>query len=219
MDRYIKYLSNQFKEANGLKRDNLDFVDNQSELFNWLIEREKIIHRYIKFLDDLGLEKIKEKDTFEVNKGFYDSIGKDFNTSIITSFSSEFPSDRIINGDFIVFSNIPIINSNNKVCSLINNNNNKFTFMTQNPYNIENIYGWDKLANSNNYDIVLGMYGLLQDKDKENKIKLLKKFKEKLLVDYMFEYLENGNEYYSVISTGDCVKKRLLKEQDIDFNE
>lgn len=220
MECYIEALCKQFKSAKGYTYGDLSSKYFNDEFLWWLLSRQKLISEYIKFLEKLELDKIKTNNTLEIGKGVYDSVGKYFNTKIITPYAFDFyKSCNIISGEFFVFNGLPVIN--NGLIRIINScNTDKITFMTQNPYINENIYGWDSLANSNKYDLVLGVYGENDDKDKASKIKLLREFKNKLLVDNKEEYMENNDLYYYVISTGNEVDKLLeINDKDLAKDE
>lgn len=214
MKRYIEALCKQFKSANGYTYGDLSTKSFNDEFLWWLLSRQKLISEYVKFLEAIELDKIKTNNTVEIGKGVYDSIGKGFDTKIITPYAFDFSKRcNVINGEFFVFNGLPVVN-NGTIRIIDSANKDKITFMTQNPYINENIHGWDSLANSNNYDLVLGVYGENDDRDKASKIKSLKEFKDKLLVDNRGEYIENNDLYCYVISTGSDFKKLLENDYE-----
>ena len=74
--------------------------------------------------------------------------------------------------------------------------------MTQNPYSPELIRGWGRLHVSGNVDIIVGAYGRISDKDKEQKLLML----EKLIRDMNFselkkDYTELEDYYFAAVGS------------------
>ena len=83
--------------------------------------------------------------------------------------------------------------------------------MTQNPYIRQNIINWERLHNSGNSRIILGMYGNTFDKDRVDKLNELRRFKNKLIEGtYKEEQAIYGDTYCYVIASDENVK-RLVK--------
>ena len=75
-------------------------------------------------------------------------------------------------------------------------------YMTQNPYSPELIRGWGRLHASGNVDIIVGAYGRISDKDKEQKLLML----EKLIRDMNFselkkDYTELEDYYFAAVGS------------------
>ena len=170
-DMYIKFLISQFKSATGTKN-----IDVKSETFisdfrNWIKSRQDISQNYLSMLDYMGLQKIIEPTTAEVEKGKLDTIVKPFDTTIITPYSEGLivpDKSRIITSEFIVHNGMPVlykVNGMNITEAKPISSDSTLTFMTQNPYMEANIKNWEQLHNSGESDIIVGVYGSIYDKD------------------------------------------------------
>ena len=63
------------------------------------------------------------------------------------------------------------------------------------------------LHNSCNYDVIAGVFGSNDDKNKSKKINELKRLRDSLYGEYAFEIEKKDGVYYGVIGT----KKRIRK--------
>lgn len=190
VEKYLLELKRQFILAKGL---DIKYND-ESEFFdyfrNWLLEMKIIGKKYTKYLDYLGL-KYKDENTVEVGKTCFDSVVMPFNTKIISPIESlwaEEYQERVFSEDILV---------NSKTLSFS-------TYMTQNP-TLGNVPGQSCISNwnqvKNNKDIIVGMYGSIDDKDVINKINELQELKDKIYRDCTFNYTTDDNSYYCVLET------------------
>ena len=204
-NRYIDNLTNQYREATGEL-----FVDFGSEQFvkefnGWLRERKEKGETYLEFLKYMGFYGFDDEQCAETDKGYYDTVVEDCSTTIITPFSevmeNRMPGRKIVKGYMSVLDELPVFFSNGIRRDVISNNDIN-RYMTQNPYSPELIRGWGRLHASGNVDIIVGAYGRISDKDKEQKLLML----EKLIRDMNFselkkDYTELEDYYFAAVGS------------------
>ena len=216
MEQYVKNLTEQFCLATESKCIDLTSDSFINEITLWIKNRQDIAKKYTDFLDYMGFD-FYDADCAEVGKGAFDSIVKPFETTIITPVLSTFKKinlERIIEGKMKVYETIPFL-----ICRV--NNENEFTqissdgihtFMTQNPYSKWSISKWENLHNSGLNNIILGIFGSIQDKDIDDKIKMLKSLRDKLNDEYKEDYSTLGDNYFYAFGS-DRIIKRMVKER------
>ena len=206
----MREVMEQYLLTMGIKNVNELSDEFLSEFYEWIIEYKKIGDEYLEFLNYLDFN-YEDSRCVEFGKGKFDSLVIPFKTKIITKDKSikGVNQDRIINGSLKVCYSEPLLIEDNKVDILSNKVFDIHTFITQNPTSVNKILGLEDLHNSGFYNIILGIYGNNNDKNKNDKINLLKKIKERLNdLDYKDEYASfNGNYYYAIGS----LRKRLYK--------
>jgi len=214
MEQYVKKITEQFCLATGSK-----CIDPTSDAFIneitlWIKNRQDIAKKYTDFLDYMGFDFFGA-DCAEVGKGGYDSIVKPFETTIITPVLSTFKKinpERIIDGKMKVYGIVPFlirhINNENEFTQI--SSDGIHTFITQNPYSKWSISKWENLHNSGLNNIILGIYGSIQDKDIEEKVKMLKLLRDKLDDEYKEDYSTLGDNYFYAIGS-DRMIKRMVK--------
>lgn len=212
MEKYLSLLIEQFKQANGVKNVDVNSQTFISEFSEWIRSRQIISDNYLGLLEYMELSGIIDPDTAEIGKGQYDSIVKSFNTTIITPHTKGLETlekERIINADLVVMGDTPVLfgaNQNGKPVSTSSN----LTFMTQNPYTPIELRNWEQLHNSGNYDIIVGVYGSVYDKDIREKIKQLETLRDRLCDSFEEEHTEIDDTYCYAIASERMVK-RLFK--------
>ena len=213
LDREAQYMENlilQFSQTIGINQTDFNSGNFDEEFNFWLLERQRISEQYKQLLDDKNIDYINP-NTAEISKGKHDSIVLSNGiTKMITNYITEIPRDennRIIKSDF------QIIRSKPKIRNPKNNPNfNRLNhFMIQNPYGKDQITNWDKLHNYGQYQITLGLYGKITDKDIESKIKMLKSIKNKLKDNYQEEFETKQGNYFYILSTNQPKKKIKTK--------
>ena len=194
-------LISQYCDAYGYDYDvfnNKNFKDYN----NWLEERKKIGYKYLNYLYDIRKDVI-ERTTTEVGKTDLDCITKLFDTILISPYEYEdindytriIPASMFVNDDDIKLY-LPVKDQP----TLFTLPRNLKLVMTQNPYTADSILNWDELHNSNNYDIAVGIYGSIYDKDIKNKLEILKSLKEKIILwDYKYSIDTDNDNYYGVL--------------------
>ncbi|MBQ3468435.1 MAG: hypothetical protein IJH18_00030 [Bacilli bacterium] len=186
MKRYLHSLRDQFVEATGVKN-----VDPTSSLFisefsDWIEKRQRIGSNYLELLRHMRdeIEPVNSAKTLEIGKGKYDSIVKRLRTTIVTPYTEgleHLNEDRVIKGDIALFGDRPVLIKHLSVrdseAILLPRDT---VLMTQNPYSPACIMNWTNIHNSGNNDIIVGIYGSINDKDRGAKAKQLEAFIERL---------------------------------------
>ena len=203
----MNHLFEQFKQAQGY---NVIEDDNEivSEFIDWISIQNEQGQKYSCFLKELGLVFDKE-ECAEVGKGKYDSIAKNYDTTIITTDEDIKPKGIFINTGFKVYNGTPTIISqvtSKKVVFGSINTNIINTFMTQNPYKDSLLDNWNELPN-NDTNIIVGIYGSKKDKNLKDKIAFLKKFKNCLNKNFIYEKTFFDDTYCEVVATKQNVKR------------
>ena len=204
-------LIEQFNEINGKKILKIEDLKNEqikNEFMLWLKERLEYGYRYIDFLYEIN-DKITESLTAEVDKTRYDSLVSGFDTTIISPYFEDFNS-RIMPARFVVYNGEPILHLDQKGSpngmSLVKPGID--TFITHNPYSPYSIKNWEELHNSGNYDIAVGVYGDIHDKNIKRNLEILKQLRDKITsFDIKIDYNTSGNIYYAAV-----VSDRKIKE-------
>lgn len=201
LDNYTEKLLQQFQNAYGIQLSCIyDLITPTllNTFDRWLIEREQQGIEYTLLLDKLGLN-FDSFDCIEFGKGQCDSVVKNFNTRIFTPYTEglEYLNKRVVKIDRYYADEIGIfttvINGHYYVVS-------GQTVMTQNVYQKNELKDWDSLHHISN-DIIVGAYGSVYDRDKEEKINELKKLRDKLDRKHIEEYNVNRDKYYYVVAS------------------
>ncbi len=216
MEKYLKNLVEQFKQATGTKNVDTNSQAFISEFESWIKQRQLDGNEYLGLLDYMELSKFSDPMTAEIGKGQFDTLVKDFDTTIITPYSKGIivpDSSRIITSDFRVYEGTPVLmRQTEKGTTQVDpiTSTSALTFMTQNPYTPEQIANWEQLHNGRESDIIVGIYGSVYDKDTESKIKQIENLRDRLDESYKEEYAVVGDTYCYAIASERMVK-RLVK--------
>lgn len=216
-DMYLENIIRQFRQATKFS-GNINSEIGLDTLSEWIFQRQNAGIDYLFLLHDLGLN-YSNNDTCEVGKGLYDSITTGLSTKIITQYPESIKVDesRILVGNLEVFESTPILIRENASNIKIIPNSLVNTYMMNNPYVEGNIRSWEDLHNSSQNDIIVGVYGKTSDKDKEDKLKLIKDLRDKLYDEYIDSYETNNDNYYYVVGSKRYPhEKRLVKTKVID---
>ena len=197
---YLNYLLEQFKNATGYKKVDLNSDIFKAEFNSWLFTRTNISEDYIKVLDYMELG-YHYPMTAELGKGCLDSVvSHNGTTTIITPYTYGLDKKT---GNKIIRGSINCVRNRTNHESLKEDKRTETidSFMTQNPYTLDDFYTLEMMHNTQMYDIIAGVYGKSQDKDKEEKLKVLKAFKDNLYGDFEEEYIRFNDNYCYVIAT------------------
>lgn len=192
--KYIDNLVEQFIKAEGITKYDLDSKEFLREFSEWLKERQMMGKIFTSLLDEMEI-KYNSFNTAEVGKTSFDSICKDYSTTIITPYVYGFERrNNLFETPFYVdmFGN-PIIHRHNNI-EMIN------TYMTYNPYEAQNVHNWDKMHNEGK-NIIVGIFGSENDKDIIKKSILLDAFIELLDEDIITESTIIDGAYCKVIAS------------------
>jgi len=206
---YLISLEIQFMQATRAKNIDINSESFRKELVTWLKERKNIGDLYRNLLAFMDLSQVSGPDTAEIGKGKYDSIVKPYDdTILITPYAKGLETiakARLITANFKVQGYTPLLITPSGLIDFLPSFG--LTFMTQNPYTPANIENWDNIHNIGDYNIIVGMYGSIYDKDKEAKIKELEAFRDQLDESINQEYCELDGSYCYVIAS----RRKVLK--------
>lgn len=195
IEEYFKLLFEQFcsaREFHGItKESKLEFRD-------WLNHYKIILKYYLQYLEYLD-DDVYEKAILEVNKGPYDSACLLLDNAIPVSpyFDNEF--------QHLVFvgENPQILTKEKRLITPDTD-----IFMTHNPYNLtRDLTHWDSIHNEGAYDILVGMFGLLTDKDRLVKLQALDELRQMLANNVSFDYDTFNENYFAVLKSNRYVRK------------
>ena len=82
-------------------------------------------------------------------------------------------------------------------------------FITHNPYSYQDVSSWHKIHNSGMYDISIGMYGNIYDRDRKSKIELLSKLADKMDLPIIIHSRE------AVMDTIQILKENIPKRKGV----
>lgn len=197
MEEYAKKLIEQFMRARGIKHPDFNSMEFVNDFHNWLHSYKNQIGFYMTILDCKNDELTYGNNTVEIGKGKLDTVANGTNAQVITKYVDGIESNgSIIKGEFSArgFGNGPVVLTNGRLNPI---DSNITRFVTHNPYSTSDIRNWEKLYYSGK-DISIGVFGNLDDKDIQEKIKLMKEFKDKLIsgqfeedkscIDYSYYY-------------------------------
>lgn len=209
----IETLLEQYKEINGinfLSINDLKREDIRQEFKEWLKERYKYGNRYLDFIYEMN-NSVLDRTTAEVGKTELDSLVIPFDTTIISPYEFKELEDRerLINSKFMVYEEKPVLyfDRQEQPTLVVLPERRIDTFMTQNPYTPYSIKYWSDLHNSEKFDIVVGVYGSIYDKNIKSNLELLKYIKDKcILSDYKYDLNHDGDVYYGAIASNRKVK-------------
>lgn len=214
MDKYLKRLIGQFKNATGTNNIDINSEEFIQEFRIWINERKSMEHRYSSFIEYMGVPSVISECSVEIGKGKFDSIALETTIPMITPYYEGITAidNRIITADFIVYSGTPTIlrhYKNRKQFEVVDTRYFK-RFITQNPYEQSCISNWEQLHNRG-HNITVGIFGSVYDKDIELKLKQIKTLSDKLNDNsYVEEYTTDADLYYYAISS---TKKVKIKEK------
>lgn len=212
MSNYKKSLLEQFKSSQGIKSKNAETKIYMQDFAEWILERKNIGEDYTYFLSHLELP-FETSNCAEIGKSAFDSVVMPYDTTIITPHIEgleNLDASRVMGATFEVIEGTPVIYIPTKedAVEMIEVPESEIKrYMTQNPYSMENIAAWHELHNSHEFDITIGLYGSIYDKDIEEKINSLKSLKGKLERDFIESYEEDNGKYYYVLASERKVKK------------
>ena len=201
---YLKNLLEQYKGATGARKINVNDLLNSetaSEFYGWLEERQKNTEEYKNMLSYATSDKremmpgvyldgnvFESFSTCEFGKGPVDSLVSDTNASVISpvadSFSQNHRRNKVV-GELVSSYGRPLIkNENGEILRPTGIN----TYMTQNPYSYDLVDGLSDIHNSGRGRVVFGVYGSVNDKDRDKKLREFRKFADRFTKDPSHRY-------------------------------
>lgn len=210
MEEYIKELFNQFKLSTGIYSDDVDSKKYEKEFMEWLSRYKIIGELYFKWLKEEKILDELSPEFAEVGKGEHDTLTLNQKTTLISPYIKNLDcssiNNRILKYDFTVFDGIPICRRK-KPRDIVDGIE---VFMTQNPFDMVSMINWPQLYNYASYDIIVGLYGNIFDKDREYKLKNLKIMRERIKDSFKIKEVTSGDTYCYVLSTGFTKRKTKL---------
>lgn len=214
---YLYNLAMQYKAATGSKNIDLNSPEFIKEVIQWAQRRQISGHYILKLLDAIGVD-YDTPQLVEIGKGTYDTLVYPYDTTIITPYTSSFtsprPSDgKVITEQFKVIDSAPILVNNNDATDFrIINPAEINMYMISNPYTKNSIYDLIQLHTKKDTGIIFSIHGKINDKDREEKVKMLNELKSGLLITHSIreEYAYGGDNYWNVVVT-DMTAKTLQK--------
>ena len=203
-EKYIDYLVIEFLNATGSKIAQKGSKDFKKEFLAWTKERRDMGNLYTGLVEYMNIDYLTPFAA-EVGKGINDTIVYDKNTTVITPFPYQMPGNKKINNK-IIERELKVKNDGSSI--YVPKELPIHTFITHNPYNMEQIKNWEHLFNCGLLNVALGIFGNCSDKDREAKEKMLKAIIDALEVSYKEEAFTEKDMYGHIITTG---QSRLVK--------
>ncbi len=206
---FQQYMSSRgFLEVN--KHDRYVLEDYEE----FLDERKRLMPNYVELLKILNIDFDKET-TVEVGKGNLDSVVIPYEATIVTPYKGLFEArkGKVIEGKpMVIDDDIEVIYkysmANGRETKKLDIQEGRI-YMTQNLYGPQGVRNWFHLIPKN--DIVVGVFGLRQDKDMNEKIDAIYKVAD-LIEGSKLSMGEVDDGYYCAMrSTGK--EKQLVKEK------
>lgn len=197
---YFNCLMTQFLQANGYSNFNKFSGDLNDEFEQWLLEMEKNKSTYRDIIEYLHFN-YNSSDCAEIGKGITDTVIKPGEATYVIS-----PYIHTFN-----FIDYKLMDE-----KLLENVDYFLTsYATHNPYVLSDIAKYRRFVN-NGYEICVGVFGNVSDKDKKNKIREIQLLKAALLLDGYDDKIKEVNstiydQYFDVISVSHSYEKKLSK--------
>ena len=203
-ERYYKLLKLQYYKATKNKIETKIESSLTNDVYKWLEIRRNIGEKYKLFLSDLGIV-MTTKEKAEVGKGIFDTLVRAGDATLITPYIKSNDNKRILSYDLILSENsiaLAKYGEKYRLEEITSSPKDITTYMTQNPYQKNDLFGWKNLANNSKYNTIIGMYGEIQDKDKNAKLKMLKEIRDKIVNnEYKLVYESDKDYYYASLIT------------------
>lgn len=216
MDAYSRRLIDQYISAIGMRNVDVHSIKFIKGFEDWSRERKNISNNYVALLDYMQVN-YDTPTCAEVGKGYIDSVVIPYQTTLLTPYTkmlNNIDKQRVIISNLRVYEGTPKILLKRKDGSFCIKNfppGMIGTFMTENPYLSECIENWDQLHNKGSNDIVVGIFGTLNELDVNMKMRQLKLLKEKLNGEYKEEFCNIGDSYYYVLASDRKIKDDKVK--------
>lgn len=170
MDAYINQLLNQFKAARNIKHVDLNSPSFKEEFHRWLTRREEIQYNYLDLLEYMDCDVFHNEKVAEIGKGKYDTVTQYGDTLLIGPYVDDVKGDNPkIKVD---------VTRNNLISYGLSNDID--CFLLQNAYSEDQLKTLIDLSNKNLVNVILGVYGFIDDKDKIDKMNQLRSLSHKL---------------------------------------
>ena len=206
MEEYAKTLIEQFMRARGIKKPDFNSMEFVNDFRNWLHNYNNQSGYYLAVLDCKNDGPTYGSNSVEIGKGKLDTMANGKDAQIITKYTDGIKSNgEIIKGEFSArgFGHGPVVLTNGRLNPI---DKNITRFVTHNPYSASEIRNWERLYYSGK-DISIGVFGNNDDKDIDEKLKMMKDLRDKLVGGQFEEekyYIDYA--YYYTLTTKNNVK-------------
>ena len=184
----------------------IDFRNEESkqEFINWHKKRREIIDTYRRFLKHNDLN-ICESSCIEVGTNLLNSVALPYNTTILTEYPdlfSELFYKRLLLGRLDIKDNKIFISADTEKGVVKEEIKDYDTFFAPNVLDSKLLDNWETIHNEKLGNIVLGAFGMPDDKDRIYKLSLLYHLKEKLTdLNYLESYYTDEDMYLYTIGS------------------
>lgn len=205
---YCSKLNAQFRNATGAVLAST----NQNLYDAWIAQRLQIGKEYLEFLKREGVPFLNGHFA-EIGKGKNDSIALNSGLSKIKIITPYIDTDiiydkNIVDSPLIVYQGLPCIHSKDGYYKKVDST--KY-FMTHNPYDLEELYNWERLNIDGQSNVIIGVYGSNADYDKIDKIAMLEALEYRFGNRANYLYEEDSENYYCA-AIGKGVSRTRKKE-------
>lgn len=199
ISNYLLNLYKQYHNARGITYNQREIEQLSYDFLEWIAINKLLTQEYWNYLSYLGY--VNCKTIAEIDKGRYDSIISD-NITIISSYANtmQLPKKRLL-----IVKGMPLIESNNKLSLM-----QQEVLLTYNPYLSITIDSWPSVHNLGEYDISIGMFGSIYDKDIDSKLKVIEEIAKKMQDDYKVDYDTDKDKYFCSLNSKRKVKIKTL---------
>ena len=204
---YYRQLKLQYYKATKEKiKQNIENSLND-DIYRWLSIRKEIGKIYLEYLDSLGID-IKTLETAEIGKGLFDTLVREYETTIISPYIEAVDNKRVYTYSLNLVNTPTLMKYGPKmriedIKSIPKDVN---TFLINNPY--EKIVGLENFVNKEEIQTIIGIYGQIFDKDKDKKLKMLLELSKKIQnKDFNINYESNNDYYYASLIANRKPKK------------
>ena len=197
--KYILLLYKQYCETVGKQYDKFNIIVD-IEFIKYLSFLVKRTIDYANYLNYLGL-CLTNDTTIELNKGKYDSLGKELVT-IVSPFAETIGCQ---NSELLICDENPLV----IIGASIFTADNCDWFLTHNPIIRSSVSNITLLHNIGE-NVCIGIYGKTTDKDRYKKLKMLEECATKMSDDIGFYYDTDKDNYFSCIKSERKIKRKVL---------
>lgn len=206
---YLKKLYKEYLSSRGIVIDNQDMIGNQYYL-NYLKKMKNDLEIYKKCLLDAD---ILDNVCLELDKGVLDSIStKDTHITLLTRYKSTFEEledntfDKrlIVKGTLLENPSGVRINLSNSERFINILRDNKLYCVTQNPFDYQKAFRDLNMLHNQGFNVVLGIYGKLSDKNHAEKLAKLNSFQKLVSGNLVTRNIEDT--YVSFVKTKETNK-------------
>lgn len=205
---YLNNLKKQFLRAQGSTNEGIPY----NEFEEYLIQLNILGKDYIKLISELGVD-ITDSGIVEVNKGIIDSVAYgNTNFSLITPYADNMVpiyENEIYKFKFLAKDGIPSFRTNSGVVYQVSRLiPGKHTFITQNPFDYDDIEDFSKISICNPYNTIFGMFGMNNDKDVCYKMKMFERVKSLSSEVMKEEIITEKDKYFWILGPQVKVKTK-----------